>query len=241
MRPEAKTMRKVTLLLAAMALAVVLAALPAQAATTFTVNSTTDAPDTDTADGVCDSNSGEDGKQCTLRAAIQEANAQANAQEAADVIEVPAGSYTLTIKGGSEEASATGDLDITDDVTINGAGANSTTVAGSGAEFGDRIVENHSGASTTIFGLTITEGSADIGGGIYNNGGTLTVSDSAITGNTTSLDGGGIYNDYGTLKVVRSTISGNEATEWGGGIASYTSATSSLQRRPPSLTEHHLR
>jgi CSLREA domain-containing protein len=75
MRTGAKTMRKVTLLLAAMALAVVLAALPAQAATTFTVNSTNDAPDTNAGDEVCDSNSAEEGNQCTLRAAIQEANA----------------------------------------------------------------------------------------------------------------------------------------------------------------------
>ena len=46
-------MRKTTLLLAAIALAVVLAAIPAQAATTFTVNATTDAPDANPGDGAC--------------------------------------------------------------------------------------------------------------------------------------------------------------------------------------------
>jgi CSLREA domain-containing protein len=38
---------------------------------TFTVNSTGDAPDSDTADGICDDDTG----NCTLRAAIEQANA----------------------------------------------------------------------------------------------------------------------------------------------------------------------
>ena len=32
------------------------------------------------------------------------------------------------------------------------------------------------------------------GGGIYNNGGTLTITNSTISGNFGQLDGGGIYN-----------------------------------------------
>src|ERR1700749_3362095 len=44
---------------------------PARAASTFTVNSTGDAPDSNTGDGVCDDGAG----HCTLRAAIQQANA----------------------------------------------------------------------------------------------------------------------------------------------------------------------
>ena len=51
------------------------APLPAAAAiSTFTVNKNTDAPDRNLGDGVCDS-SPKHGKQCTLRAAIQESNA----------------------------------------------------------------------------------------------------------------------------------------------------------------------
>jgi CSLREA domain-containing protein len=86
---------------------------------------------------------------CSLREAIINANdnAQTNADcpagEAvvADIINVPAGLYTLTITGVDENPSAgapweavidsdasMGDLDITDDVTITGAGPGSTII-----------------------------------------------------------------------------------------------------------------
>ena len=68
MRTTTKTMRKVTLLLVATALAVLLAALPAQAATTFTASATTDERDANRKDGVCAAAAG----QCTLRAAIEQ-------------------------------------------------------------------------------------------------------------------------------------------------------------------------
>jgi hypothetical protein len=67
---------KTLLALAALALAGVLLALwsePADAATTFTVNKTGDAGDRKLTDAVCDTSRNK-GKQCTLRAAIQEAN-----------------------------------------------------------------------------------------------------------------------------------------------------------------------
>ena len=47
--------------------------VPRAEAATFTVNSTGDAPDSNTADGICDDGSG----NCTLRAAIEQANASA--------------------------------------------------------------------------------------------------------------------------------------------------------------------
>src|ERR671916_1848883 len=64
---------------------------PAQAAT-LTVNTTSDAVDANLGNGLCATAAG----TCTLRAAVQEANATA---EVNDVIEVPAGIYTLTIAG----------------------------------------------------------------------------------------------------------------------------------------------
>ena len=54
------------------------------------------------------------------------------------------------------------------------------------------------------------------GGGILN-GGTLTVSNSTLSGNSAGLDGGGIHNG-GTLTVSGSTLSGNSAS-YGGGIS----------------------
>ena len=91
-------------------------------AASFTVDSTADAVDASPGDGVCAASAG----QCTLRAAVQETNAR----RGADSINVPAGTYVLAIPGAGEDASATGDLDITDDLTITGSGAGRTIVDG---------------------------------------------------------------------------------------------------------------
>src|SRR5207247_9755677 len=91
-------------------------------AANFTVDSTADAVDARPGDGVCATLAG----QCTLRAAVQEANARPGT----DSISVPPGTYVLAIPGAGEDASATGDLDITDDLTITGSGAGSTIVDG---------------------------------------------------------------------------------------------------------------
>src|SRR5438477_2847876 len=56
----------------------------------------------------------------SLRGAISAANALAGA----DTILLPVGTYTLTILGNEEQANATGDLDILDDLTIIGSNGN---------------------------------------------------------------------------------------------------------------------
>jgi len=100
-------------------------------------------------------------------------------------------------------------------LTINGGGA--VTVTRSSSTF--RIFIVNSGANVTLNGLTITNGLASNGGGILNNGGTLTVTNSTLSGNTaTAGGGGGILNNGGTLTVTNSTLSGNTATSNGGGI-----------------------
>src|SRR6187431_930620 len=81
-------------------------------AATFVVTKTAD-----TADGACDAD-------CSLREAITAANVAAGA----DVITLPAGTYTLTITGTNEDANANGDLDITTAITINGGGSGSTVI-----------------------------------------------------------------------------------------------------------------
>ena len=80
----------------------------------------------------------------------------------------------------------------------------------------------------SLDGLWITRGSADgdrvsghderrFGGGVYNDSGTLIVTNSTLSNNSAS-SGGGIYNDYhGTLTVTNSTLSGN-VSAYGGGI-----------------------
>ena len=102
-------------------LVALLLGLPAFAKT-FTVNSTTDAVAANPASGICETAPGNG--VCTLRAAIQ----VANALPGPDTIIVPAGTYALTIPGQGEDAAAAGDLDITDNLTITGAGAATTII-----------------------------------------------------------------------------------------------------------------
>ena len=64
---------------------------------------------------------------CSLRGAI----IAANAAPGADTIVLPAGTYGLAIKGAAENMAATGDLDITDDLTLQGAGSATTIIDGS--------------------------------------------------------------------------------------------------------------
>ena len=78
-------------------------------------------------------------------------------------------------------------------------------------------------ASTiTVFlnSLTITNGySTNSGGGIYN-GGTLTLTNCILSGNSANSDGGGIYNYYESTLAMNQCkfLSGNSATDTGGGM-----------------------
>ncbi len=203
-------------------------------AATFSVNSISDGVDANPGDGICATVEG----FCTLRAAIMEANSLAGA----DTITLPAGVYTLAIAGADEDASATGDLDIIEDITINGAGSATTTIDGNSL---DRVIDIHSGAVTisgvtirggnpgtgrpgggimvsttiagslTILNSTISENRAANGGGIYNPGLGLTITNSSIDNNIADVDGGGITN-FGFLVMQNSTISNNTATSEAG-------------------------
>lgn len=181
-------------------------------AATFTVNSTADAVDTNPGDGVCADGSG----NCTLRAAIMEVNALPGA----DTITLPAGTYTLTIPGAGEDAAATGDLDITGALTINGAGAASTIIDGGGL---DRVFEVRPGATVQIDAVTVQNGNArttgDSGGGIFNQG-AMVLANSTVASNAAS-GGGGIWNYGGTLAISSSTIRNNDTFYYGSGIWNY--------------------
>jgi CSLREA domain-containing protein len=220
-------------------------------AETFTVNLITDVVDALLTDGICDTNLGTAGDQCSLRAAIQQANANAGA----NTIVLPGGTYVLTRAGTSENAAVTGDLDITDALTINGAGAHATVLEAAGL---DRGFEIRSPAAVTIKGLTIQGGnpgnstgggilvnsgaSLDLdtvtlqnnqvgtsagGGGITNLGG-LSVSSSAIINNQAGMNGGGLYQSGGTSTWRNSTFSGNQSKGSGGGIAGENNAVIQL-------------
>ncbi len=60
---------------------------------------------------------------------------------------------------------------------------------------------------------------ADYGGGIYNDDGSVTIFDSTITDNAATFNGGGIYNYRGDLSVESySLVQENSAGDYGGGI-----------------------
>ena len=180
------------------------------AAGVISVNTTADAADL-VLDTVCDSDPALLGEQCTLRAAIQEANAASDS-----TIIVPAGTYTLTVPGASEDLAATGDLDIRTNVTILGAGADKTIVIGNGSVTNDRVLEVISGTVDIEFVAIRNGASAAQGSGIYNHT-TLTLKDSAVSNN----GGAGILNSGGTLTGYKATISGNG----GGGITNILGGT----------------
>jgi len=136
-----------------------------------------------------------------------------------------------------------GQLTITDDVTIMGIGASQLTISGNNTY---RVVEI-SGKDTdatingvkvananNIFGAILVNGDATLDltnstvsnssgsvGGIFNRG-TLTLTNSTVSDNSGSFAGGGLYNS-GTLNLNNSVVSNNtaynyEASSYGGGI-----------------------
>src|SRR5262245_54644254 len=82
---------------------------------TFTVDDVADAVDATPGDGVCQTGAG----VCTLRAAIQEANALPG-PDRIECLDKLTGTVTLAIPGAAEDLGATGDLDIRDDLAIDG-------------------------------------------------------------------------------------------------------------------------
>jgi CSLREA domain-containing protein len=173
-------------------------AVPVTYAAVFSVSKTAD-----TNDGVCDSD-------CSLREAIVAANASPGS-----TIILAATTYTLTLTGPPEDDAANGDLDIKASVTIVGLGADKTIINGNGTVTGDRVFEIVSGTVSLQF-VTIRSGASIPGSGVYNHA-TLTLEESAVSGNS----GAGILNSAGTLTLNEVTVSGNN----GGGITNILSGT----------------
>jgi hypothetical protein len=213
--------------LCAVAAAAALLAVPGLAnAATFNVVSNADLPDGSPGNGQCDAPGLLPGP-CTLRAAVMEANALAGP----DSINVPSNTYVLTRPpDGTPNDGADGDLDISQDVTITGAGASTTTVSAGGDNgIGERVFDLLFAANSTvtISGLTITGGRSTQDGGGISAERNLTLLDSVVTDNKTgsSGQGGGIVENGGrpngvpiTVTIRNSTISNNEAG-FGGGVS----------------------
>ena len=173
-------------------------------AATFTVSSTTDAVDSNIGNGVCLTAGG----VCTLRAAIQEANAVAGA----DTVNLAPATYTLTIAGQLENSAATGDLDITGALTLAGVGSAATIIDGGAL---DRVIEVRS-PGVTITRVMIRNGAvSDDGGGIRLHGSNgLNLSEAALVDNDIGgKKGGGLSASSGALVLTNVTVSGNRAKD----------------------------
>jgi hypothetical protein len=104
--------------------------------------------------------------------------------------------------------------DLTHNINIQGPGADLLAVRRDTSD-PYRIFSVY--ATVNISGLSITGGyGVPYGGGLYNNGGTVTIADCAINGNSADL-GGGIYTYNGTLAISDSTLDDNAAA-YGGGL-----------------------
>jgi hypothetical protein len=154
--------------------------------------------------------------RCTIRAAM--AAAKANGNAIPDLINVPAGTYPLL----SSLTTGTTSLN----VTLQGAGAATTIIQGSGA---DRVLSIDGEATYTLAGLTLTGGrERDANGGdLLVGAGALGILDHVRVTDGHAIRGGGVANQGRALGVNASTIDGNVATNDGGGIAN-TSTGSSL-------------
>jgi len=185
----------------------VMASDVAAASTSFTyrVVTTLDAREAHAAGGRCADAAG----QCTLRAAIEAADARPAGSTVRIV--VPAGVYCLRL--GTLTVGAGGGTALT--VDIDGSGPAHTVITAN-HHFGVMVVGPS--AMVTVERLTITGGNAGnsgYGGGVLSAG-TLTLFDVELTGNRAAA-GGGVANAGGSLVVTGSRIEGNNGGPYGGG------------------------
>lgn len=158
---------------------------------------------------------------CTLRGAIEEANSLVGP----DTVNLPSGKFSLTLTGAGENNGATGDLDITDSLTIIGAGPQYTFIDGRSI---DRIVDiMGAGTEVTLKNLTLLNGfvaggavEGHRGGGGVRNEGFLALEEVVLLNHTVEGEGsedvGGVLLNSGTCHIETSTLQGGVAYKGGG-------------------------
>jgi CSLREA domain-containing protein len=150
---------------------------------------------------------------CSLRGAITTANLSASHNQ----INLANGAtYVLDEAGANEDANATGDLDVLQPITLAG---NGSTIDANGI---DRVMDLYPTViigTITLQDVTLTGGSAGLGGGLYVEGGTLNLDGVTVDDNQASVDGGGVWvGPASSLSAMSSTFSNNTAGADGGGI-----------------------
>jgi len=183
----------------------------------FWVDTLVDTVDADIGDGQCEDADGD----CSLRAAVQEANA---AGERVRIRLDKGATYVLDRSGAGEDFAATGDLDVTGDVVVKG----DATIDATG--LGDRLFDVAGDAALALDGPDLVGGtppSGESGGAIRSAGTTdlkkADVSDSVAEGPGAS--GGAVFNAGGHLAIKNSTLSANHASRAGGAIEANAGTT----------------
>ena len=127
-----------------------------------------------------------------------------------------AGGGTVNLTAGCDYALTTADNGenglpiVTTGISVNGNGA---TIDGTGSV---RIFEVDGPGSLALQNVTLTGGSADIGGAIENVGGTVTLNHSDVHGNAAAVAGGGIASatfdpsSVAKLTLNNSSVNGNQ-------------------------------
>jgi parallel beta helix pectate lyase-like protein len=175
---------------------------------------------------------GNDAADClTETTACRTIGAGVGKASAGDAISIAAGSYHEN-------------LTLAKNLSLLGEGEDTTIIDGGGT---GQTVSIASGTAITLTGVTVTNGNANQGAGIFNAG-TLALLNSTVSNSRAPVDGGGVYNvgsasivestivsnsaqygaglyNYGQLTVVRSTISGNRASVFGSGLQNWGNTT----------------
>jgi hypothetical protein len=182
----------------------ILAAAPAAPLADFDVNSHGDDSDADLGDNVCETATAD---ECTLRAAIEQANALVGGD---DITFSITGVITLT----------SGLPVMTETLSIEGPGAGLLTIDGVNSSPVFSFDADDPATAFAVSGLTLGDGYSTYGGGIYKLGqASLVISDTMILENGATNAGGGIYHE-GPVTIINSTIWDNQAVVVGAGIFS---------------------
>ncbi len=174
---------------------------------------------------------------------LRDAILLANSTASSDTIVLPAGTFELTLgpadlagKGPTSFVPASGDLDIRNPVTIQGAGINLTVIDGKSL---DRIFDCH-GASLTLRDVTLQKGQTPVGfpaegagvllrgtdyTGAKTGGKKLSLINSRLRNHSSPLNGGavGVRSTAGQmanrLEMTDCTLTSNTALDGGGAVA----------------------
>ena len=148
--------------------------------------------------------------ELSLRQAVVQANTDAAAGTSDTITFDPSlGSHTITLTQGQLELSGAG----AGTITIDGSSPSTPlTISGGGA---GRVFQIDSGVTVVLTNLNLQDGlvAGSVNGGAILNSGTLTISNTTLSGNSVAAHGGAIENQ-GTMTLVNDVFANDSATSF---------------------------